>query len=240
MYEFKSRIRFSEIGENGRLTLASLLDYFQDCSTFQSEDLGVGMEYLKERNLLWVLSAWQIVVNSYPKMCENVSVRTKPYDFKGFIGYRNFDMVDENGNRIAAANSIWALIDSTNAKPVVPNEEIMEKYVIEEKLDMDYAPRKIRLVGEGVAKDEFKVMAHHLDNNHHVNNGQYVRMAMKYLPEDFVIGQLRAEYKAQARLDDVIVPKVYEYDGKIAVSLCAEDGEVFCISEFSRMENKDA
>ncbi len=39
MYTFQSRIRYSEVGPDGRLTLESLLDYFQDASTFHSEDL---------------------------------------------------------------------------------------------------------------------------------------------------------------------------------------------------------
>ncbi|MGN0381038.1 MAG: acyl-[acyl-carrier-protein] thioesterase, partial [Suilimivivens sp.] len=38
MYTYKSRIRYSEIDEGGNLRLETLLDYFQDCSTFQSED----------------------------------------------------------------------------------------------------------------------------------------------------------------------------------------------------------
>ena len=46
-YSFESRVRFSEIGEDGCLTLPGILDYFQDCCTFESEQTGVGMEVLK-------------------------------------------------------------------------------------------------------------------------------------------------------------------------------------------------
>lgn len=42
MYEMKARIRYSEVGTDGKLMLSALVNYFQDCSTFQSEDLGVG------------------------------------------------------------------------------------------------------------------------------------------------------------------------------------------------------
>ena len=45
MYTFESRIRYSETGSEGRLTMASLINYFQDCSTFHSEDLGLGVAY---------------------------------------------------------------------------------------------------------------------------------------------------------------------------------------------------
>ena len=40
MYEFNSRVRYSEIDHHGTLTLPALINYFQDCSTFQSEDCG--------------------------------------------------------------------------------------------------------------------------------------------------------------------------------------------------------
>ena len=38
IYSFDGRVRYSETGENGLLTLPGILNYFQDCSTFQSED----------------------------------------------------------------------------------------------------------------------------------------------------------------------------------------------------------
>lgn len=43
MYTFDSRVRYSETDENGNLSLESLIDYMQDCTNFQSEDLGVGL-----------------------------------------------------------------------------------------------------------------------------------------------------------------------------------------------------
>ena len=58
MFEFEAKIRYSEVDSDGKLSLLGLLNYFQDCSTFQSEELGVGIEYLKEKGLLWALSAW--------------------------------------------------------------------------------------------------------------------------------------------------------------------------------------
>ena len=42
MYTFDSRVRYSETDSGGKLTMASLINYFQDCSTFQAEELGVG------------------------------------------------------------------------------------------------------------------------------------------------------------------------------------------------------
>ena len=58
MYQFQNRIRYSELDSSGRLRLPALLDYFQDCSIFHSEELGLGVEYLKEKEMIWALSSW--------------------------------------------------------------------------------------------------------------------------------------------------------------------------------------
>ena len=43
MYTFESRVRYSEIAEDGLLALPAVIDYMQDCTNFQSEDLGAGL-----------------------------------------------------------------------------------------------------------------------------------------------------------------------------------------------------
>ena len=43
-YTFSSKVRYSEVDENGELSLGSLVNYFQDVSTFQSEHLGLGID----------------------------------------------------------------------------------------------------------------------------------------------------------------------------------------------------
>ena len=54
MYSFSNRVRYSEVNSEKELTLPSLLDYLQDCCTFESEDFGVGVDYLaKEQRKEW-------------------------------------------------------------------------------------------------------------------------------------------------------------------------------------------
>lgn len=233
MYTFESRIRYSETGSDGRLTMASLINYFQDCSTFQSEDLGLGVACLKEEHLVWVLSSWQIVVERYPRLCERVTVGTLPYDMKGFLGYRNFAMLDEAGNYLARANSLWSLLNTDTGRPCAVPEKMLEGYRLEEKLEMEYAPRKIAVPAECVTREPLVVKKHHLDTNHHVNNQQFIQMAMDYLPDAFPIRQIRAEYKKQAFLDNVLIPVVAQEENRVVVSLGDDAGKPYTIVEFS-------
>lgn len=216
------------------MTLQSLLDYFQDCSTFHSEDIGLGVDYFRQIHQVWLLSAWQICVNRYPKVYEQIVIGTEPYDFRGFIGCRNFEMKTKEGEVLAYANSIWSLMDTEKMVPVKPNEKMLAGYVLEEKYPMAYAPRKIAVPKDGAEEEPFTVKPHHLDTNHHVNNGQYVRMAMDYVQEKFEVRQLRVEYKMQALLGDIIYPVVCGGEGTYVVSLNNEDEKPYCIVEIKK------
>lgn len=231
MYTFESRVRYSEIGEDRKMTLNSILNYFQDCSTFHSESVGRGMDVLTDNGRAWLLAAWQVCVNRYPGLGENIIIGTKAYEFRGFIGNRNFQMTTPEGEMLAYANSMWTYYDVKKGVPARVKAEEMAAYEMEEKLDMEYAPRKITLPGEMMTEEAFTVKKHHLDTNHHVNNAQYVRMAQDYIPGDFCIHQLRVEYKAQAVLDDVIVPKVAVQDGVYTVALDNENGRPYAVVE---------
>lgn len=232
MYAFDSRIRYSETDSEGKLTLNALLNYFQDCSTFHSEDVGLGLDYMKEIGQVWVLSSWQIVVERYAALGEKVRIVTLPYELRAFLGYRNFAMLDEQGRYVAKANSLWSLLDAGTGKPVAVNDAMKKGYGIDEKLEMDYAPRKITVPQGGVLSEPIVVKKHHLDTNHHVNNGQYVNIAMEYLPDDFVICQMRAEYKKQAFLDDVLYPYVVAVENGYVISLQDADGKPYVSVEF--------
>ena len=234
MYKFESRIRYSETDSEGKLTMASLINYMQDCSIFHSEDVGLGLEYLRKLHLVWVLSAWQIVVERYPRLGEKVEIGTQPYDMKGFIGYRNFAIWDEGGNYVAKANSVWSLLDTQTGRPVAISEEMVRGYTLGERLPMEYAPRKIAVPKDGCRMEPLVVKRHHLDTNHHVNNQQFIDMAMDYLPEGFCIGQVRAEYKKQAFLDDVLVPRVADDGDRVFVVLEDEQGAVYVAVEYLR------
>ncbi|MCD8104977.1 MAG: thioesterase [Lachnospiraceae bacterium] len=208
-YQFDGRIRFSEVGPDRKLTLVSLVDYFQDCSTFHSEACGNGIDCLNAHGCVWMILFWQIDILRLPLLGEHVYTKTWPYGFQAFYGFRNFAMVDDNGNYLAKANSVWALIGQSNGRPVRVLQEVIDGYELEPRLEMEYLPRKIRLPGEGRKMEPFRVGRQHLDTNHHVNNGQYIYMAEEFLPENFATGRLCVEYRQQARLHDMIVPYVY-------------------------------
>lgn len=237
MYSFKSRVRYSEVGKDKRLSLGALINYFQDCSTFHSESIGLGIEKLEQDGQVWVLSSWQIVVKDFPKLFEEIEVCTWPYGFKGFYGMRNFCLKNRQGEMVAWANSLWIFMDLKSGRPMKITEEQEKGYEPEERLDMDYAGRKLPMPKDGIPGEPIIVLKHQIDTNDHVNNGQYVEMAGNFLPEGFHIGQMRAEYKKSAKLGDVLIPYINEENGVYTVALCDEGQKPYAVVEFSPNEN---
>ena len=238
MYSFESRIRYSEVDRSRRLTVEKLIDYFQDCTTFQSEGLGVGLDYMHERHIAWVINYWQISLARRPAMGEQVVIGTIPYEFKAIMGMRNFWMDTAEGERLAVANSVWTLLDMEEMKLLRIPEEISGKYELSPKLEMDYSPRKIAVPKTGgETLEEITVRLHHLDTNQHMNNAQYVHFAAMYLPADAEVTELRVEYKRQAMLGDHIIPVLYRTaDNVLLVSMNGTDGQPYAVVEMHLMK----
>ena len=236
MYEYQKRIGFSECDTTRHLTVTALIDAFQDCSTFQSEDRGVGFDVLEKMDLVWVINYWELQIIALPRLCDHVTVGTFPYSFKSCFGLRNFYMKDMEGNFLAKANSMWTLIDSKKAKPAKTPDFVSSAYTIEPQLEMEYNPRKVLIPqGEDVIVSErepIQIQNHHLDSNRHVNNGQYVRIAMSELGDDNNISHLRIDYRVQAKLGDVIRPVVYEKGNERVVALYDIDEKPYSVSQF--------
>ena len=232
MYSFNSRVRYSEVTADGTMDLLSIINYFQDCSNFQSIDIQKGIPFLQSKQRVWLLMSWQILVYDYPKLGDYITIGTWAHNFKGMYGSRNYMIKDDSDKTIAVANSVWIYIDTTTGKPTRIMTDDIEGYTVEPPYPMEYAKPKIHLPTEATAHDSFYVARSNIDTNNHVNNGQYIKMAEEYLPEDFLIYQMRAEYKRQAVLGDIIYPMV-SFEGKTCtVALMNKENLPYAIIEF--------
>ncbi|WP_312368632.1 acyl-[acyl-carrier-protein] thioesterase [Lachnoclostridium sp.] len=232
MYSFDSRVRYSEVDHNKVMTASTIINYFQDCSNFQSDSLGVGIEELTKRSRVWIMSSWQLVINRYPTLGEQITIGTWPYEYNGIYGYRNFILYDEKKEVAAVANSIWVLLDTNLNRPVKITDEDYQAYKNEPAYPMEYADRKIRVPKELISLPSFAVMPSFIDVLNHVNNAQYIRMATDYVDENFQITQMRADYRKSALLGDIIYPKISKTNDCITVVLSDKEGQPYVTVAF--------
>ena len=232
-YYFDSRVRFSESGTDGHLTLPGILDYYQDCCTFQANSIHQGQKELVKRNRVWVLNSWNILVYRYPKTGEYIRTTTMPYKLAMCFGHRNFKMETLDGELLSEANTLWTYLNIETGRPERLREEDLAGYVLDEPLDMPERSRKIQ-IPKHVRKDEpFMIRKHNLDANQHVNNVQYVRMALDFVPEGLRIREMRAEYHLQAFLGDIFYPETAVSGDTMTVVFRNAEDAVYGVVEFT-------
>lgn len=232
MYQFDSRIRYSEVDKECNLTLTAMMNYFQDCSVAHSESLDRGVRYLSENHMAWVLSSWQICCDNMPRLFDEVTVSTWAYDMKAFYGYRNFTMDRKNGERLAYANSVWVLVDTLTGRPVKVPEDIINEYGTSPQLEMECSSRKIKVPADMEAGAEMVVPKFFIDSNQHMNNEKYVAIAQELLPAEFKIKEIRVEYKKEAKLGDAIRSSVKKTDEGIVAVLADTEDKPYAVVQF--------
>ncbi len=232
MYTYEMNVGYSAMDASLRMTIPAILDCFQDAAIFEAENGRITVGYLYDRHVAWLLSSWQIVIDRRPGLNERIRIATAPYEFRGFLGYRNFMMTGEDGTAIVKAASIWTLIDTEKRCPSKPTQEMHDGYVLEPRLEMEYAPRKIVLLGDGEVQEHFRVRKYQIDSNQHMNNVEYVKLAMETLPEETVIQELRVEYRKAARCGDEVIAVVIRAEDKHQVVLKDSAGGIYAVVEF--------
>lgn len=238
MYSFDSKVRYSECDEHGRLSLLSLINYLQDCSTFNSERINRGVGYMASRNQAWLIAAWQIEIERLPHFFDDIRVSTWCHTMGRTLASRNFVISDADGNQLVRADSLWFVFDFAKGRPVRITEDQHIYLTDEPPLDMPETKRRLPVEGPSVEAPPVVVSEMHLDTNRHVNNAQYIGMATNALaaiasPDapDRVddIERICVQYKNQALLGDTIVPHVHGDDRVCTVDLANPDGESFAV-----------
>lgn len=250
MFSYKTHIGYSEVSPEGVLKIPSLMSMLQDCCMNHSASLGLDIDHYQAKHWGWLLSSWQVVIEKLPKYPDEVLVETRPYDFKGFYGMRNFRVESAQGDTIVKANSIWFLYDFEKGRPIKCPEEEINAYGIDEKLEMDYAPRRMALPEDFCDEEEiFVVTESVLDNNKHMNNVQYIRVAYEELQKIGVkinspgkviedagfyptVKEIRAEYKKSAVYLDEIHFKSKVTEDTTFIDLVNKDNESFATVSF--------
>lgn len=241
MYIYNKKILFSDIDSESNMSLDGILNAMQDCVNINSESIGKGIDYMHQTGRAWFAISWNIEVKRYPKMFEDVVVKTWPYDFSAMLGYRNVIITDASGNDIVCADSIWSMVDAHTGLPIKLIEDDYKGYELEEKYPMESLGRKIKLPrvtdGQGVfhIADKHKVTKNDIDFNGHMTNGRYIRYADDLIPVGTHIKRVRVEYKAQSKLGEELTLELFEDidDGRYLIRFVGiDEKDIRAIVEF--------
>ncbi len=233
MYSLNYKVTTSTCDSQGQLKLYSALQMMQDCSEMWIDSEPVVKQYFTQQNMAQLLASRQVEILRVPAYKEQLTVTTSVYGMKPMFGFRNTFIYDAEGKPCYRTWSMGAFVDKTTGKLKRVDQTTIDAMTLEPQLDMNYADRRIILPKEqGNIMEPVQVMRADIDYNKHMNNANYVRIAMEMLPEDFIVSGLRVEYRVAAKQGDMLIPTVYHVANNIIVSLTV-DNEVCAIIEFT-------
>ena len=233
MYSLNYKVTTSTCDSEGRFKLYSALQMMQDCSEMWIDSEPVVKQYFAEQNMAQLLAFRQVEIIRVPVYKEELTVTTSVYGMKPMFGFRNTFICDAQGKPCYKTWSMGAFVDKAVGKLKRVDDATIQSMTLDPKLDMNYKDRRIILPkNSGEVLEPIKVLRADIDYNKHMNNANYVRMAMELLPENFVISGLRVEYRVAAKLGDMLKPTIFKSADGIIVSLSI-GSEVSAIIEFT-------
>ena len=232
MYSLKYKVTTSTCDSEGQLKLYSALQMMQDCSEMWIDSEPGVRQYFAEQNMAQLLASRQVEVIRVPEYKEELTVTSTVYGMKPIFGFRNTFIYDAEGKPCYRTWSMGTFVDKENGKLKRVDDATIASMTLEPQLEMNYRDRRIILPKEGgEVLEPIRVLRSDIDYNKHMNNANYVRMAMELLPDDFVVEGLRVEYRVAAKLGDMLVPTIYRIDDGIIVALSV-GADVAAIIEF--------
>jgi len=231
MYSLNYKVTTSTCDSEGKLKLFSALQMMQDCSEMWIDSEPTARKFFTDNNMTQLLATRQVEVMRVPQFKEELTVTTSIYEVMPMYGFRNTFIRDIHGEPCYRTWSMGAFVDLATGKLARLSDAAIASLTLEPKQEMNYRGRRIILPKqEGTMMDPVTVMRADIDYNRHMNNANYVRIAMELLPDGFEVRDMRVEYRIAAKLGDRLTPTLYDIDGGNIVSL-AIDGQPSAIIE---------
>jgi acyl-ACP thioesterase len=179
-------VRTFDCRADGKIRIASLMQYLQEEAALHAEQLGVGFERLIEKNGYWVLSNFRMEITRLPVWGERITVRTWPSGYNRVIASREFVVEDRNNHELIKAGSEWMILDRQKSRPKNLFRLDLGLPETGEKT-LSVQPDRLKR-SEGYQKaDCIRVPYSSIDLNGHVNNTEYVRWGFDALRRAFKV-----------------------------------------------------
>ncbi len=183
IYEETIRINGFDCDVNRRWKPSACFQYLTEAAGNHAAKLGFGFETMLEKNLFWVLSRMKVKFFDFPQMGEQVILRTWPKTIQQKLFFiRDFELVNAQGTRLAAATSAWLVISATTRRMIPPQSLDLDLPSNPDRYGLDEPLEKLFAADTGEERLRLKAGYSTVDMLGHVNNSHYVEWICDTFP----------------------------------------------------------
>jgi len=202
------RVRYSEIGDNGKVMMSALADYMQDAAGWGARILKLAYDDTVDHGMAWVLARMVIHIRDYPGNGEEILVETWPSGVSRRVATRDFRLTNSKRGVIGVAQSFWVMFDLTTRRAAQWPDWIEERLPNPPGPKLIAPPLRPPFTKDPLPTvDNIKARPSDLDLYGHVNNVRLMQWVMgvagpdgqpDFHPESLDI-QFRTECRVQER-----------------------------------------
>ena len=236
MFEYDFKVQYVDIDSSGFLSEYGLLKNLQEIACLHADSRGFGLNDTQNNRLAWVILSWKIDFISRPLWNTSIHIKTWASNIDNVSCERDFEVTDENGNKVAIATSKWVLINIDTHHISKITSEIRQAFeptassVFEGELNKLESPESFDYCFK------YTILRRDIDTNQHLNNLNYIMLAKETLPELIDFNHIEVLYKHQCLLGDKMVFLCKKYDNCYIISIKCEDDDV--VHAIVKLENK--
>lgn len=172
-HERKYYLRLSDFDCRKDIRPSSVLDIFQEIAVEHAEILGIGMETMLEKDLMWVMTKLRYKVIQAPSVSTWVTAKTWPLAPTRIGFQREYLISDIDGNVLIKGSTEWVLMNSATRRFARVSDILSPD--AEYLAERNFPGRFLRVADfdETDTPCEFTPGFSHIDVNGHVSNIRY-------------------------------------------------------------------
>ncbi|MBQ8302069.1 MAG: hypothetical protein IJX97_00785 [Clostridia bacterium] len=222
-YRMKTEVDVHDVDYNGVAKTSSIMRYIQTAAQCQLTEGGMSYDNLKKNNRAFILSRLKLEILKPLRAYAPLTAVTYPCESRGYSFLRCYAL-ESDGEVVARAISVWALIDTESRGLVKVNDFDLGLPTLP-KNELVLAAMKLPTTLMDVGG--YGVHYGDVDQNRHMNNTKYPDMYSNYLPlEGKMIRSITINYANEAQIGEKLRVLRAEEDGLFYFRTVRSDGKV--------------
>lgn len=222
-YRMKTEVDVHDVDFNGVAKTSSIMKYIQSAAQCQLTEGGMSYDNLKNSNRAFILS--RVKLEILKPLCAHAPLTavTYPCESRGYSFLRCYQL-ESDGEVVARAISVWALIDTENRSLVRVNDFNLGLPTLPQNglvLGAMKLPSNMTDIGG------YGVHYGDVDQNRHMNNTKYPDMYSNFLPlGGKMIRSITINYSNEAQIGEKLRVQRGEENGFYYFRTMRSDGKV--------------
>lgn len=184
-FYWKTKVYSYQLDQQKRISTVAIAELLQEAAGTHANSYGFGYNDVVKFDLVWVITAMRFEIENYPIWDQEITIKTWIVNTNRFLSNRHFQILNEKGEVLIAASTIWLLYNFVKRRPQIIEDMNFDVKLHPESLSVKQAITMDKLTVTDGEISNYTVQYSDLDMLGHMNNTRYFRTIIDTYSQDF-------------------------------------------------------